>query len=263
MAAFAREGRVVSVLWSRDLLLFFRQRSRIVGTLAQPLLFWLALGSGMAPTFRLADQGVGYMEYFFPGTVLMLILFSSIALTMSVIEDRHQGFLQGVLVAPGSRGALVVGKTLGASTVCLLQSALFLLLAPLAGFPFGSVSWGLLILMAALTSIALTSIGFIIAWWLDSSQAYHLVMSLLLLPLWVLSGALFPASGLHPAMRALVRWNPLSYAVSGLRRGLTGGVLPNGTELAGSSAGLEVAVVASLAAVSLAAASWVCSRRPA
>lgn len=263
MNAFTADARVVSVLWRRDLILFFRQKSRIAGTLIQPLLFWIAIGSGMSPTFRLgADGGVSYMAYFFPGTVLLLVLFSSIFATMSVIEDRHQGFLQGVLVSPGSRAAVVFGKALGSTTVALIQAALFLLLAPVAGFSLGSMSWGPLVAALALTSLSLAALGFTIAWWLDSTQGYHVVMSLVLFPAWILSGAMFPPEGLPPVMRAIVRWNPMSYSVSAIRRALYGGVLPRGTGVPGAGTLLELGVVAGLAAICLLVATWYCSRTP-
>jgi len=143
VSRLAADLHVISVLWRRDLVLFTRQKSRIAGTLIQPILFWLAIGSGMAPTFRLGSGGIGYMGYFFPGTLVMLVLFSSIFATMSVIEDRHQGFLQGVLVAPGSRASVVLGKSLASTTVALIQAALFVLLAPFAGFPLGASRGGL------------------------------------------------------------------------------------------------------------------------
>src|SRR4029079_8988917 len=107
---------------------------------------------------------------------------------MSVIEDRHQGFLQGVLVAPGSRASVVLGKSLASTTVALIQAALFVLLAPFAGFPLGGISWGATFARRALTPLALAGLGFTIAWWLDSTQGYHVVMSLVLFPAWILSG---------------------------------------------------------------------------
>ncbi len=261
MSALARETRTVAVLWRRDVLLFFRQRSRIAGALAQPLLFWLAFGAGMAPTFRIPGEPLGYMAYSYPGIVAMLVLFAAISATMSVIDDRHQGFLQGVLAGPGSRAALVVGKVLGSSTVALLQSALLLLLAPLAGFPLGAVAWAPLLGVVAATAVALTAIGFALAWWLDSSQAYHVVMSVALIPMWMLSGALFPPSGLPPVLIHVVVANPLTYAVAGLRRALHGGTLPSGTGVAFAGPGTEIAVTTAFALVGLGVAVLAAERR--
>jgi daunorubicin resistance ABC transporter membrane protein len=261
MSALRDDLATVTVLWRRDLRVFFRERSRLAGALAQPLLFWLAIGSGMAPTFRLQDGGQGYMGYFFPGIVLMLVLFSAISSTMSLIDDRHRGFLQGVLAGPGSRAALVLGKALGSTTIALLQSAILLAAAPFAGLPLAGVSWVPLAAALALTSLGLSGIGLAIAWRLDSTQGYHVVMSVVLIPLWVLSGAVFPAAGLNPVLGAIVRANPVSYAVAATRRALHGGTLPAGAGLPGSSELLEWAVVAGLAAAAVSAAAWVVSRR--
>jgi daunorubicin resistance ABC transporter membrane protein len=251
----------VSVLWRRDLLLFFQQRSRLVGALATTALLWLAIGAGIAPSFALPRGDVGYMEYFFPGVILMLLLQVSISATMSVIEDRRQGFLQGVLVAPGSRGAVVLGKTLGSATVCLLHAALFVALAPLAGFPYAEISWLPLLLVAGLAALALSGMGFMLAWALDSIAGYHAVMNLVLFPLWILSGAMFPAEGLNPVLGGIVRWNPMSYAMSGLRRALYGGSPPADVAPGWSGPVVELAVLAVSCVVLLALAGWVASRR--
>lgn len=264
MSAIAQDGRTVGVLIRRDLRLFVRQRSRIAGALAQPLLLWLAIGAGIAPAFRMAgDDRVGYMTFFFPGVVVLLLLQNAISATMSVIEDRHQGFLQGVLVAPGSRAAVVLGKCLGATAVSAIQAAMFLVLAPLAGFPYAAIAWAPLALVIALTALAFTALGFAIAWWLDSTTGYHVVMSLVLFPLWVLSGAVFPPHGLHPIMAAILRVNPVTYAVAGLRRAMHDGLLPPGSGLSGSGPVLELAVLGAAAAAMVALAVWVSARRPA
>lgn len=261
MSALAHDGRMIGVLWRRDLLLFLRQKSRIVGALAQPLLFWLAFGAGMAPTFRIPNEPLGYMAYSYPGIVVMLVLFAAISATMSVIDDRHQGFLQGVLAAPGSRTALVLGKVLGSSTVAMIQAVLLLLLAPLAKFPLGSISWTPLLVVLGLTTVALTGLGFALAWWLDSSQAYHVVMAVALVPMWMLSGALFPPAGLPPVLAQIVLANPMTYAVAGIRRALHGGTLPQGTGIAGVGAAGEIAVIAGFAFVCLGVAVWAAGRR--
>jgi daunorubicin resistance ABC transporter membrane protein len=213
---------IVSVLVRRDLRLFFRQPSRILGALAQPLLFWLVLGTGLAPSFAAPDGGVGYRQFFYPGVVVMMLLFTSISTTMSVIEDRHQGFLQGVLAAPGGRASLALGKILGGSAVALLHALLLLPLAPLAGFPIGSANFGIVCAALVFGAVGLTSVGFLFAWRIDSTAGYHVVMSVVLLPLWVLSGALFPLGPTHPVMAWAGRLNPMTYAVSALRDGLSG-----------------------------------------
>lgn len=250
----------IGVLWRRDLLRFVRQRSRLFGALLQPLLFWLIIGGGMASTFRLGDAaGVGYMEYFFPGIVVMMVLFASIFGTITVIEDRHEGFLQSVLAGPGSRGAVVTGKSLGVGSVGLLQAGLFLLFAPWAGFAYGGIDWLVLCSFLVMGAVALSAFGFALAWWIDSSQGYHAVMSVLLLPAWVLSGAMFP-TGADGALAAVMRYNPMSYLVTGVRRAFYDGALPPGTGVSGSLS-VDLAVVGGFLIFSVAWATWLCYRR--
>jgi ABC-type polysaccharide/polyol phosphate export permease len=180
---------------------------------------------------------------------------------MSVIEDRHAGFLQAVLVAPASRAALVLGKTLGGTTIALVQVLLFLALAPFAGFAFGTIAWPSLLVLLLLTSMGLTATGFAIAWWLDSVQGYHAIMSVLLLPLWIVSGAMFPGTE-GTWMRTLMRYNPLSYAAEGIRRALYGGALPREIEMTGVSASIELGVLFALALFAMILATRVCQKRP-
>lgn len=262
VSAFAQDFAVVSVLWRRDLVRFFREKSRVVGALVQPLLFWLIIGSGMSATFALPGAGnVGYLEYFFPGVIVMVTLFTSIFATMSVIEDRSRGFLQGVLASPGSRAAVVIGKCAGASTVALVQALAFLLLAPVAGFSYGAIDWWVVGTTLVLSSLALTAAGFAVAWWLDSTQGYHVVMTVLLIPMWILSGAMFPAPGVR-WIQLVMRFDPMSYAVAALRRGLYGGALPAGAGLPAVCApGIDLLVLGGAALVALALAVRVCARR--
>lgn len=257
----AQDLSTIRVLWRRDLTRFVREKSRVVGALVQPLIFWLVIGSGMSSTFQLSGaREVGYVEYFFPGVVIMVVLFTAIFATMSVIEDRHSGFLQAVLTAPGSRTAVVIGKCLGASTVALAQGGLFLLLAPLAGFAPGGIDWLALGAGLSLMSFALCTLGFAVAWWLDSTAGYHVVMSLVLLPLWILSGAMFPAPG-SGWIPWIERLNPMSYGVSAVRRALYAGELPAGTGIAGSSTFIELVVLSVFALACLGVGVRVCTRQ--
>jgi len=250
----------VAVLWRRDLVRFFRQPSRLAGALGQPVIFWLVIGAGMSGTFRMAGgAGTGYLAFFYPGVVLMVVLFASIFTTVSVIEDRHRGFLQTVLAGPGSRGALVLGKTLGSASVALTQAALFLILAPAAGFPYLSVSWPLLLAALALAAIGLAALGFAVAWGIDNVQGYHAIQMTALVPLWVVSGAMFPLPADRPGFAAVMRWNPLSYAVSAARRALAGPAAPGA--LPGSAA-RDLAVCAAFAAGALLVAILAARRAP-
>jgi ABC-2 type transport system permease protein len=207
-------------LWWREVVRFYRQRGRVVGVIASPLLFWLVIGSGFGTSFR-SGAGAGqqhYLEYFYPGALTMIVLFTSIFAMMSVIEDRQEGFLLSVMVAPVRRSAIVLGKVLGGSTLAALQGLIFLALAPALGVHFGLAKLGLLVLTVWLISFSLTALGFAIAWPMDSTQSFHAIINLFLIPLWLLSGSLFPLSGASGWLRWIMRLNPLTYGVEALRR---------------------------------------------
>ncbi len=206
----------------REIVRFLRQRSRVTGALAQPVVFWLLLGGGLNASFRPAGVAAttSYVEYFFPGMIAMVLLFTAIFATIATVEDRREGFLQGVLVAPVGRWEIVLGQSLGGTCLAVLQGGLCLVLAPVLGI---AMTWGSVLATLAiitLISVALTSLGLIIAWRMDSTQGFHAIMNLLLLPLWVLSGALFPASGAPAPLAWLMAVNPLTYGVAALRRSL-------------------------------------------
>src|ERR1700688_999885 len=205
-------------LWLREVVRFYRQRARVVGVVASPILFWVAIGSGFGTSFRSGANGnQNYLEYFYPGALIMIVLFTSIFTMMSVIEDRKEGFLLSVLVAPVSRSAIVLGKVLGGTTLATIQGLIFLVFAPLVGVHIGLGSFALIVVTVFLVSFALTALGFAIAWPMDSTQAFHAIINLFLIPLWLLSGALFPLSGASVWMRALMYANPLTYGVEALR----------------------------------------------
>jgi ABC-2 type transport system permease protein len=206
-------------LWLREVVRFYRQRSRVVGVIASPILFWVAIGSGFGASFRSGANGnQNYLEYFYPGALIMIVLFTSIFTMMSVIEDRKEGFLLSVLVAPVSRSAIVLGKVLGGTTLATIQGLIFLVFAPLVGVHIGLGSFALIVVTVFLVSFALTALGFAIAWPMDSTQAFHAIINLFLIPLWLLSGALFPISGASVWLRVLMRINPLTYGVEALRQ---------------------------------------------
>jgi ABC-2 type transport system permease protein len=209
-------------LWWREMVRFFRQGNRVVGALGTPLVFWLLLGSGLGKSFSApsAPEGHGYLEYFFGGTIVLVLLFTAIFSTISIIEDRREGFLQGVLVAPVGRFALVLGKILGGTTLALVQGLMFLLLAPFVGISFSVASVIWLVVVMFLLSFALTGLGFLLAWRMDSTQGFHAIMNLFLIPLWLLSGAVFPPSGAPAFMRWIMVCNPVSYGVIAIRHGL-------------------------------------------
>ena len=160
-------------LWWREIVRFYRQRSRVVGVIASPLLFWIVIGSGFGTSFRSSGAGgQHYLDYFFPGALIMIVLFTAIFTMMSVIEDRKEGFLLSVLVAPVSRSVIVLGKVLGGATLATLQGLIFLVFAPALGIHFTLVSFALTVLVIFLVAFSLTALGFIIAWPMDSTQAF-------------------------------------------------------------------------------------------
>jgi len=206
-------------LWWREVIRFYRQKSRVVGVIASPLVFWLVIGSGFGTSFRAGDAAgqQHYLDYFYPGALIMIVLFTSIFTMMSVIEDRKEGFLLSVLVAPVPRSAVVLGKVLGGTTLSAIQGLIFLVFAPLVGVHIGLVQFLLVILVVFLVSFALTALGFAIAWPMDSNQAFHAIINLFLIPLWLLSGSLFPLSGASGWLKVLMQINPLTYGVEALR----------------------------------------------
>ncbi len=231
-----------SVLWRREMVRFFRQRSRIVGALGTPLIFWLLIGSGVGSSFaaRTAVGDMGYLEYFFPGTVLLVLLFTSIFSTISIIEDRKEGFLQAVLVAPIPRSAFVFGKLMGGTSLAVIQGVLFMLLAPFVGISVRAIPPALGIL--ALVSFGLTALGYIIAWKMDSTQGFHAIMNLLLIPMWLLSGSVFPASGAPPWLRAVILVNPVTYGLAAVRWAIYGFVAASAMNLPPFSLSMAVSV---------------------
>ena len=191
-----------------------------MSAIAQPLIFWLLLGGGLNASFKPpgVPAGTSYIEYFYPGIITLALLFTTIFATISVVQDRREGFLQGVLVAPASRGVIVLGQALGGTTLALLQGALFLFLAPIVGVSLSPFS--VLVVLGVMLTLAfgLTNLGLMIAWRMDSTQGFHAIMNLILIPVWLLSGAFFPVSGVPILLEWTMKLNPLTYGVAALRR---------------------------------------------
>lgn len=203
-------------LASREWLRFVRQRNRVIGAIGQPLLFWLFFGEGFGPSFRLAGAETSYRAYFFPGALVLILLFTAIFTTISIIEDRREGFLQSVLVAPSPRWAMVLGKLLGGTAIALAQGLLFAVIGLAFGLGGSPIGFAALAVFCFFVALSLTGLGFVIAWRMDSTQGFHAVMSVFLFPLWLLSGAFFPPP---PGWLGwIMRFNPLTYAVDGVRQ---------------------------------------------
>jgi ABC-2 type transport system permease protein len=231
-------------LASREWTRFIRQRNRVIGALLTPLVFWLLIGAGMGRSLQIPtqDSTLGtqhYLHYFYPGTVLMILLFTAIFSTISIIEDRREGFLQSVLVAPISPMVIVLGKVLGGTVLATAQGLIFLLLAPLVGFRFTPASFALALLVMFIVAFGLTALGFCIAWRMSSTQGFHAIMNLFLMPMWFLSGALFPPAGAWVGLRWLIYANPLTHGLAALRQTMQWNTAPR----AGFALSFAVSVV--------------------
>lgn len=242
----------IYILWLRQVKRYLRSRARIIGSLGQPLLFLVALGFGFGPIFAKAGAG-NYINFLAPGVIAMGILFTAVFTGVEVIWDRQFGFLKETLVAPVSRLQIMIGRTLGGATVATIQGVIVLILTTIVGFRVHNI----LLLPAAvvvmfLIALLFTALGTAIASTLSDMQGFQLIMNFLVMPIFFLSGALFPLSGLPGALKIVAAIDPLSYGVDGLRATLLGS----------SHYGLHVdfLVLLVLAAILLSVGSWLFSR---
>jgi len=201
----------VYTLWQRELVRFYRVPSRWFGAVGTALLFWAVLGTGIGVE--------NFRAYFFPGTIVMSMMFSCIFATASIIEDRQAGFLQSVMVAPVSRAAIVMGKILGGATLATFQGLLILVFAGTVGATFELGAFLGLLTSLFLISFVVTAMGFWLAWTISSAPGFHAIMNMVLLPMWMASGAVFAVSS-SPWLKAFMTVNPFTYGVAGVRRGL-------------------------------------------
>ena len=209
--------KTIYILWLRQFKRYIRSKSRIVGSLAQPLLFLLSLGYGFGPVFQRAGQG-NYLEFLAPGIVGMSIIFTSIFSGMEIIWDRQFGFLKETLVAPVSRLNIMIGRTLGGATVATFQGVIVFLISMLAGFrPVSPILILPAVLVMAVISLLFTALGTTVASLLDDMQGFQLIMNFLVMPLFFLSWALFPLQGLPKTIDLIASFDPLSYGIDALR----------------------------------------------
>ena len=277
-------------LWQREMVRFFRQRNRVIGAFATPVVFWVLLGSGLNQAFDFPDRArspevlaspdrylagsdavgpqaapgvhrsagrMGYLEYLFPGALVMILLFTAIFSTISVIDDRRDGFLQAVLVAPIPRLAVVGGKVLGGASIAVIQGMVFLSIWPLIG---GWSGWAAILSAVAimfLLAIGLTALGLCIAWAMDSAAGFHAVMNLLLFPMWFLCGAMFPPASAPAWLRVVMYANPLTYGQAVLSATLHG---PQASAAAGVPLAVAGPLMIAFAAAVVALAAWVVSK---
>ncbi|MGZ4310452.1 MAG: ABC transporter permease [Gaiellaceae bacterium] len=209
--------RAVRVVWRRELLRFGRNRLRIITSLMQPVLFLFILGSGLARMLP-SSGGVDFRTFMFPGVIAMTVLFTALFSAISIVWDREFGFLREMLVAPVRRGAIVVGKCAGGATVATFQGTIMLLLAGLVHVPYSPLLLLTLFGEMALAAAALTALGMMLASRMTQIESFQAVMQFVVLPMFFLSGAVFPASGLPAWLSVLTKIDPLSYAVDPMRR---------------------------------------------
>lgn len=212
----------IHILWLRELKRYSRSRAQIVASLGQPLLYLLVLGFGLGPVFERAGQG-SYLQFVAPGVIGMSVLFSSIFSGIGLLWDRQFGFLKETLVAPVPRLHIMVGRTLGGATVALIQGLLILVVCLIAGFrPVHMTSLPLALLFMALICVVFAALGTVIGSMLQNMQGFQLIMNFLVMPIFFLSGALFPLTGLPAALAFVTRLDPLTYGIDGLRGAFLG-----------------------------------------
>lgn len=251
--------QAVLALWRREVRVFVRDRARFVGVLAQPVLFWVLFGFGFQGAVSVPGSDASYLAYLLPGMVVLAVLFTAIYSTISVVEDRQSGVLQAALVAPQPRLAIVLGVVLGGTTLALLQAVLIGLLAPFVGLRPGLGGAVVAVAAAGLVGATFTALGFGMAWRLQTTRAFHAVMNVVLIPIWLLSGAFFPLSGAPEPLQWVMLANPVTHGVTLLRYGLEG--LP--PSVPGTALGLGVSALVTVGGAALAVA-WAAStaRRP-
>ena len=221
--------RAIYIIWYRDLIRYSRDRLRLIASLAQPLLFLIVFGTGLSSALRGAFGGgaatgtsINYVQFIYPGIIGMAVLFTSIFSAMSIVWDREFGFLKEVLVAPIDRSAIAIGKALGGSTQAMVQGALLLILAPFVGVTLTPLAVVELIPLIFVLAFALTSLGVALAGGMKSMQGFQAVMNFLMMPIFFLSGALFPLNNLPAWMTVLTHLDPSAYGIDPLRRVILG-----------------------------------------
>jgi len=206
----------VYIIWLREMKRFFRDRSQILIGCVRPVTWLFFMGYGLSPSVH-NTRGPGYVSFVLPGIIVMAVLFTSIQSSISIIWDREFGFLKEMLVAPISRTSIVVGKACGGTTLSIIEGTIVLLLGPLVGVKLPAVEVILCLLIMAGLSFGISAMGITIASRMKSFEGFGAIMNFVVMPLFLLSGALFPLQGLPPWLGVLVRLNPLSYGVDLLR----------------------------------------------
>ncbi|MFA5133493.1 MAG: ABC transporter permease [Patescibacteria group bacterium] len=211
---------VIYILWIRQIKRFLRSKARLIGSVGQPLLFLLAFGFGFGPVFQRAGQG-NYIEFLAPGIIAMSVLFTAIFSGMEIIWDRQFGFLKETLVAPVSRFKIMIGRTLGGATVAVLQGLIVLAISFFAGFRITNFSlFPVALVFMVFIALLFTAFGTALASRMQDAQGFQLIINFLVMPIFFLSGAMFPLTGLPRVLTVITNLNPLAYGVDGLRGSL-------------------------------------------
>ncbi|MBT5883538.1 MAG: ABC transporter permease [Planctomycetaceae bacterium] len=223
-----RMTAVVYHLCWRELVRFFRQRNRVIGSIGTPLVMWIIFGLGLDRSFSAGTSSdaaaSGFLHYYFPGSLVLILMFTAIFTSISIIEDRREGFLQSVLVSPVSRSSMVLGKVLGGAIIALIQALLFLSVTLFLDVSWSPVRFLALVVLLFAAALMMTSLGFVFAWRMESTQGFHAIMNLVLMPMWLMSGSFFPVPALtdlgvaQTAVHWCMRMNPLTYVVALVRK---------------------------------------------
>ncbi|HEY2652448.1 MAG TPA: ABC transporter permease [Solirubrobacteraceae bacterium] len=216
--SLSSEFRAARIMWRRDLVRFFNDRVRMVSTLIQPLLFLFVLGTGLQQLSRASSHGVNLKTFIYPGILCLSVMFTAMFAAASIVWDREFGFLREMMVAPVSRASIVIGKCLGGATVACTQGVILILLGPLVGVSYSVTLILGIFALQLLLAFTVTAFGVMIAVRIKQMQSFFGVMQMIVMPMYFLSGALFPVVGLPLWLAILNRIDPLTYAVDPMRR---------------------------------------------
>lgn len=217
----------IYILWLREAKRYIRYKSRIITAIFTPLLWLLVFGMGLGSAIRLGGTSTGYQSFIYPGIIAQTILFTCIMAGIGIIIDKQYGFLKEVMVAPLSRSSIILGKAIGISTGAILQAIILLLLSFIVGVTMTPMIFITTILICVIISVGFSGLGLLVASFMDSMEGFNLVMSFIIMPIFLLSGALFPVTGLPEWLKFIVYLDPLTYGVDALRGSILGtSVLP-------------------------------------
>ena len=214
------ELRVIYVIVARDFKKFIRERSRLISSVARPVIWLFLIGAGMSRLVR-PEEGMTYTQFIFPGILGMTILFSSIFSSISIIWDKEFGFMKEILVAPVSRFSIVLGKAASGTVVSVIQAAIVLALFPLVGIRLGPGEIAAALALCAMTAFCISSFGIVLATFYDSYESFSVIMNFIIMPMFFLSGAMYPIKLLPTPLKIAAKLNPLTYGVDALKHIIT------------------------------------------